>query len=922
MVIMSENTPLTKAQSHDYADQLLVANDTDEAVTIIGDIESSHNVVWRSLGDDENNYSTVHNQAGEPMPAFTELVLNSADAQMFKFYEDCADESVGPKEYKSMKAAVEADWVDLDDADIEVLADGLKPREGNILNLTIRDDAKGKGRTDFGDFVGLSKPGLKKQEYGFCQGQYGMGSTGVMKFCGDTDKEYNERCFKFIASASIDAPGKWSWTLVRDNPHKGQFEYLTIDNDFAIFDGSFGGALADKFRENYPNEYDVDSNTTPPEAQKYGSFVKVYDYDTNCTRSIISGYTGFRRKLERFLVDSPFPVRLTDMRYDVKVVQSETRGFLPTLRDGREHLLKGEEHIRIETDSETLGERDVHVLLFKTDEELENIDTTDRGKQTFVAGTTSHKDAVSPTGIQRDHAVMLTVNGQTHGSKGQFFLEKLGYSKVAEDTVVIVEFDDLANLGMVKMFEPSRDNLTDSPQTQKFIICLKEGLKNSDLLGEEEERRRATRGSDEEHVDTETFQEFIEGHPDIANYIASGEKVTTSYLRPTDDGANGEFNPSDEGLAQTTTNNDGEGEDTGKADVGEVEPPMLPTYLRPIEEYDPDGDHKYWNDERGYMPVEMPVNRRAKIRFETDAQNDYLAREVLSGSLNIWPSARFFSVELCDGLLTLTIAPENDADIGDDFGLNVELTRPDPTECDFIDDPEEAFPSYDANSETETDIAADGGNVDTSPLTAGFYVEYVEAEEPPSYTATPPTSDDEDDKGNEGHDVEDVGETDENAEAGEGEHDDERTVDMPDIKRVYEEHWKVDNDGDPIDEEEFRPDIASKFDENTLLHVDPSRDGTISGLTLTVNMDAAPLRRFIIDRNVKDNWKEFVERQYEFAVVFYAISQYRELVEAYGQSLEGSQILTTEIVGSAINGIGQTLMPTIIPEDQLDRISD
>lgn len=909
---MSKNSNLSFSASKDYAGQLLIANDPDVVAEVNEDIEAKFDVEWRPLGEDGNNYSTVHNQGTSPMAAFTELPLNSADAQMLKFYEGSADSDIGPMEYTSMKEAVKTDWVDPDDATIEIIADGYKPRDGNLLNLIVRDNGKGKARDEFDDFVSTHEPGLKKQKYGFCQGQYGMGSTGVLKFCGNVEEEFNKRCFKFIASASSDDQGKWSWTLIRDNPEKSQFEYLTINRNFPIFDGAFGKELTEKFVDTYPDEYEI-SRTTLPDPQKFGSFVKVYDYNTNATRSIISGYTGFRRKLERFLVDSPFPIRLTDIRYDVKVRQTETQGFLPTLRDGREHLLKGEEHIHIETDSETLGERDAHVLLFKSNEELEEVETTDRGKNTFVAGSTKHKDAVSPTGIQRDHAVMLTVNGQTHGSKTQFFLEKLGYSKVAEDTVVIVEFDDLANLGMVKMFQPSRDKLADSPQTQKFISGLKEGLSNSDLLSEEEERRRATRGSTEEHIDTETFEEYLERHPDIANYIQSGDKVSASYLRPSGD----EFIEEEENNQSSPEALDGDGS------TGRSEPPMLPTYLRPIYEYDPDGDHNYWDDELGYMPVEISVNRHGKIRFETDAQNDYLSRDVLSGSLNIWPSSRFSSAELQDGLLTLTIQPEENAKVGEDFALAVELTRPDPTECDFIDDPEEAFPNEGGDREPGSGVAADGGEMNASPLTSSFNVEYTEPEEKNPHPTSPKTKGE-----NSGREGEGSGDSDGNdidgdkSGANDGKPAGEITFDIPNIERVYEENWRVDDAGNPIDEENFDSEEAERFDENIFLRIDPSRDGTISGLTITVNMDAAPLRRFIINQNIKENRKEFVERRYEIAVVFYAISEYRELVQAYGESLEGSQIMTTSIIEHSINGIGQTLLPTIIPEELLEQISD
>jgi hypothetical protein len=911
---------LTGPQSRSFAERLLTANDPEKVAEVLEELESTHDIVWKPLGDDENNYSDVYTQAGSPVPAFCELPMNSADSQMFKFYERTGGE-VDPKEYTSMKEAVESDWVDLDDAEIEIIADGLKPADGNLLNLTVRDDGKGKGRDEFSDFVGLHAPGLKKQEYGFLQGQYGMGSTAVMQFCGNIEEEYNEHAFKFIASASSDSPGEWSWTLVHDKPRKGRVEYLTVGGEFPIFDGTFGGALIEKYRRQYPDRYDFDRNVDAFDPQEHGAFVKVYDYRTNASRALISGDEGFPRKLERCVVDSPFPIRLSDMRYGSKLTQKTTRGFLPALRDGHEHLLKGEEHITKETNSETLGERDIHILLFRSDDELEDIETKGSGKKKFVAGTSTHKDATGRTGIQKDHAVMLTINGQTHGSKGEHFLRRLGYSKVAKDTVVIVEFDDLANLGMVNMFSPSRNTLKDSPQTNRFLDALADALENSDLLSDEEDRRRAKRGTDEAEVDTETFSEFVERNPEFASYIATGDQIDAPRIRPSDSAdIKGKLaGPPDEESPELdpTTENDEEDEDAGEG----VETPKLPTYIRPIKEYDPEGDHEYWDPSDGIMQVEMPVNRGAVVRFDTDAQSNYLVREVLSGSLNVSPSARFEAVELQDGLLTLTISSEDDAEVGDDFALTVELTRPDPAECDLIDDPADALPD-DAGDDR---VRADGGtSVDTSPLTEMVTVEYTEQEEKPEWTTS--TDVDEDpDPGDE--DPEDTGDdgsaTDE--EAGEGEQEgetDDWTLDMPDISFVWEEDWRVDDEGDPVYEEEFDPEVGRHFDEQTLIQVDESRDGSISGLALTINMDAAPLRSFVVERNIKETWKDFVENQYKLAVVFYAICEYRGLVAEFNRTIEGSELMTADIVERTINALGPALMPTIIPDDQLDRIAE
>ena len=90
----------------------------------------------------------------------------------------------------------------------------------------------------------------------------------------------------------------------------------------------------------------------------------------------------------------------------------------------------------------------------------------------------------------------------------------------------------------------------------------------------------------------------------------------------------------------------------------------------------------------------------------------------------------------------------------------------------------------------------------------------------------------------------------------------------------------------------------------------------------TYSSSRAPLRRFVVEKNINYNWKDFVEHRYEIAIVYYAMSQHRQVAEELGEALDERNILVTNIVESILNGIGQMLMPTIISDDQLDRITD
>ncbi|WP_324666258.1 ATP-binding protein [Haloarcula sediminis] len=870
-----------------FAAQFLMAESPGSVSDILEDLEEQCDLDWRALGQEPNNYGTVQTQASSPMPCFVELKANADDAVLIRGFEENAPAGAEPDEYPTMASAAEA--FSPDDGEIEILADGTTPTDGNVLNLTIRDKGCGQPPEKFEDtFLGLHTPGVIKQKYSFTQGQYGMGGTGVLQFCGDRHKG----CYKFVASASHQDPGNWSWSLIRQNRDANQYEYCLVDRKIPRFDGEFGQSLVDTVPGAESGDY----------GQEFGSFVKVYDYQMDVSRADISGQEGFLYKFERYVVDSPLSVTMTETRdYSTSVTQNTTRGFLPTLNESRnQKLLKGTETLTYDfTDvgSEILGERDIDVFLFKHEDEIDDEESTSRSTDRFLQKTSSHTDMTGRTGIHEKHAVMFTVNGQTHGDQGLGFLKnQCGYSKVAEDTVVIVRFDDFANPDMSDLFKPTRDRLQDGKEETR---CLKQGLKDalkqSDMLTDEEDRRRAKRGTDDAEFDTDSFENFVKDNPEFASYVNSGRKISGPRLHP-----------------QTNTSGEGDGpsQGTGEGDGKDIEsensdPWKIPTFLTGIEEYQPDNDHVLWDEsDSGMMQIEVPVNRRKKVRFATDAQDDYLNRDTLSGELTASHSDLVRVTELHDSVLTLTVEPPEGASSGDSRMMTISMTRPTLTaelvtdldysriagaETEILESEDVVLECYRALCPDTIDIA-DTKSVDTAPLYGHVEIVFTdeeEAEDPP----TPSSSGGGSDSG--GGDGDGDAGTDESSGG----------MAVPNILTVYQKHWDFDPDAedfDPgeldIDEDEVDSGLAREFDENVIMRMDESLDGTISGLTLTINMDAAPLRSFIVNRNVKETYKEYVEDHYKNSIVFMTISQYRELKDKREEEFTEKEIGVTGII--------------------------
>jgi hypothetical protein len=487
---MNSQEATDQLSSQDAAIKLKDADSPDEVEEIL---ESGffNNAEWMALGGMENNYGVVENQAGAPVPALMELIVNSYDAQLMKGFHELAGttdpdpETDDLPEFESQAEARE-ELLDQGEDKVTLRADGFKPSEKEIINFTVIDNGCGQPPERFEDtFLGLLDPGKYKQDYPFLQGQYGMGSAAVLQFCK----------YKFICSAAASDSGDWSWSIIRQNKDRDRYEYLTIGGEVPTFEGSI-------------------------ENKVYGSFVKAYDYRLNVTKTTIAGDKRFQKRLERFLVDPPLPLNLHDTRYSDGFAERQTGGLRSRIHQ-YEELLEESYSTTYNFDNERLGIREIEVFTFKDNDEIEKLleedQITVRNKNRFVGG-----------GEHRDMAVLYTVNGQTHGNEGQSFLtNRCKKPRVGTDTLVLVDCSDLAGTDMVDLFQPTRDRVKRSEIGNSLREGTKNAIEEDEWLIEEEERRRKRLASDEsDEILDESLQSILEEDPDLQRFFESGDKAT------------------------------------------------------------------------------------------------------------------------------------------------------------------------------------------------------------------------------------------------------------------------------------------------------------------------------------------------------------------------------------------------------------
>lgn len=574
--------------SRALARELITDRHTEQKMSeFVHQIEDHPDADWVPLGREPNNYSIVENQQADAMAAFTELVINSIDAIILRAFFDKYGDNYTGDEYSSLDEAAE-DLVDEDRDEIEIIASG---EQNGPFSLTLYDNGQGQPQTEFEHtFLNVLTPGELKQEFDFLQGKYGMGSTGVLPFCG-------EKGFKLICSASADNPGEWSWSVIRKNREKTRYEYLVVNGVPPQFSGEIGG-------------------------REFGTFVKCVEYQSERKSTITK---RFRHRLERYLTESPVPIRLNEQRYGDDYGAPHTKGLLPSL-DARRELVHGHEVIEHTFDNDVLGTKDIEIYLMKAEDQLEEIGYQKGATEAFVTGSK-----------QTEQAILFTFNGQTHGDQGQTFIKRrCNLRRISNDTLVIVDFTDINDADVVDLFKPSRDRLQNKEPAKVLKSELEEVISENEMLRKEEERRKSKDvEEDAEELEEDILDDILERNPSLKGYLKEGKKTPTI-------------------------------EEPGGVDV-DYEGNFYPSRFNVIKKYRSRADYDIWDDDTEEEPYEVriPSNKTKIQRFELDATDDFLTREKEQGSIEAELPSLVKSKQLKDGVLSIRLDPPDAFSAGD-----------------------------------------------------------------------------------------------------------------------------------------------------------------------------------------------------------------------------------------------------------------
>lgn len=575
--------------------------------------------VWRVYGDDPMNYSTIGNQQSSADSALVEKLINSVDAVLMR---ECLRRGIAPDSKNAPRNIAEAQkqffgifngkLSSIDNRQRVQLAENIfLVATGSKTKPSFSIVDKGEGQTpQYMPETILSLTKSNKIKIPFVQGKFGMGGTGVLRFCSpDSDSNLllviSKRDTEITGSDETDeTKDLWGVTIVRREDPKGgekssYYTYLAPQdkilffaaNDLPLLPGAYPEALG-----------------RPLES---GTYIKLYEYDIGTGLRSLIGFDLYYR-LALLMPDVALPIRMTERRrgYEGHSLNQTLAGLSVRLDEDKRENLEPEFQVPSTGGMTVEGQKlDYSIYVFKKGE---------KGKK-------GRKERYA-----KNEGVVFSINGQTHGSLSKVFFErqKVGMDYLSDSILVTVDCSNMKGRKQEQLFMPSRDRLANEPIRYAIERELKEIIKNHAGLKELQHRRRQEEIEDKLKDDkplAETLESIIKKDPMLTRLFVQGEDIKIPF------------------------NTD------GVVTKDAFEGKEFPTYFRLVKEYTKDS------------PRHCAINHKVKIQFATDAENNYFRRDKDAGQFMLKQGGKpveDYFLNLWNGLATLVISIPEGADVG------------------------------------------------------------------------------------------------------------------------------------------------------------------------------------------------------------------------------------------------------------------
>lgn len=335
----------------------------------------------------------------------------------------------------------------------------------------------------------------------------------------------------------------------------------------------------------------------------YGTFIKLYEYQLTGFKTIVKFDLYYRISL--LLTNVALPITMLERR----------KGY----RADSYHIIMSGLNVRLDEDKSENLEPD-----FPSSSEMRVM-----GQEMKVLVYAFKKDKREK--YTKREGIVFTVNGQAHGFLPQTFFDRksVGMSYLADSILVITDCSKFNRRVQEDLFMNSRDRLRDGVAIRYEIENqLEDLIRNHPGLRALREQRRREEIEDKLQDSkplAEILENIIKKSPSLSRLFLEGVRIQNPF-----------------NLIDVKTKKEFKGK-------------KFPTFFRISKEYSKDN------------PKNSPLNRRFRIQFETDAENEYFNRDREPGRFSIIfnnHAIKDFSLNLWNGLATLTVVLPRDIGVG------------------------------------------------------------------------------------------------------------------------------------------------------------------------------------------------------------------------------------------------------------------
>lgn len=654
---MSAATTMTSDDTKDLCLALLRADTADDVQSILtaaGLWDNSED--WRLFSDTENNYSSIGNQQADAVAAFVEKLINAEDARLVNACRVAGLDPEGPAAPASMRTAVArffedkvnpkdsdgriADWPDTKSTEegrkLTVAATGHMPHQGQP-SLTVADQGEGQTPDDFPNtFMSLNRS--NKLRIPFVQGKFNMGGTGALRFSRLqlVISRRNPGLLDPIHSARDE---QWGFTVVRrmppaDGAKSSVYKYLApvaVDGESERGVLSFSSDTLPIFPEVTKDVRDAYHRTS-----EYGSVIKLYEYTWQGTKSnIVFSDDGLLRRIDVGLPELALPIRVFECRpgYKGHTGSFETNALGLVARLDRDKADK-----------------------LETNDPIGGVIALDDGTQIKLRVYVFKDKNTAKQYRNRASGVVFGVNGQMHGTYSTDFFtrSRVNLSYLADSILVYADCSQISGQTREDLFMNSRDRLSVNALSRQLESKLEAFLRDEPTLKQLQLQRRQKAIQDKLADDkplNDVLQGLMKSNPVLSKLFLLGQKLSAPFP-PGGAGQGG----------------------TGKGGAGAFAGKRYPSYFRFRDRKDGEG-----------LRRTAQLGSRARVAFETDAEDSYFVRDHEPGAWNVrrkidghWADTGGWSTTgPKEGVAHLTIdSLPAEAAVGDVLEYLIEVTDP------------------------------------------------------------------------------------------------------------------------------------------------------------------------------------------------------------------------------------------------------